>query len=758
MISLPGFCLSAVIGILPLLWLPTLPALPGILLLLAAALCIATFRFSALRYPLVCVISCCWGLLAAAESLHPYERWIAKPVLAEVIITRTDGAQNHEIKLVKQDGRYHFPPPGVVLRSVTLPESVCAGQKWLMTLRLRPVHGQLNDGGFDSQRFALAQHLPLRGRVIKARRLSERCSLRARWMNAVTASTQPLAWQGIILALGFGERRLMTAEAKLLLRQTGTAHLMAISGLHISLAAGIGWLLGRVFQLLLPAYRIHFRLPLLASLLTAGVYTWLAGCNPPAVRAMLGLAIWLSLRLSGRHWSGWEVWVCCVAGILLCDPLTVLSDSFWLSVLAVASLLFWYQWMPLPRACWRMPWLCRFVLGLVHLQTGITLLLIPLQVLIFHGLSVNALFANLFAVPFVSFIVTPLLLAGLILTGLPRVGDTLWLWVDTPIAWLFEVLKNIPGGWIDLDSRYQLLSFSGWLAVLIYRLRIWRTSFASTAVLAFILMTATTGRPGKKQRGSWEVTMLDVGHGLAIALVREGKVLIYDTGNAWPGGDAAQKVIAPWLRWHNLTPEAVVISHEHLDHIGGLKTLRSLWPGITVRSPLGIADHLPCFKGTSWRWRGLDFTVLWPPAGKRAAGNNGSCVVKVSDGHFQLLLTGDVESPAEMAMLKKRWDGLQADIIQVPHHGSRTSSTGPLLRAVSGQAALSSSSRYNAWRLPSEKVIARYKQYGYRWYDTAHSGQITIRINSDKWQINGFREQIMPRWYHQWFGVSRDSR
>ncbi|NIY47122.1 ComEC family protein [Cedecea colo] len=758
MVTLPGFCLSAAIGILPLLWLTDIPEPATIALLLAAALCLAVFKFRLLRYSAIAVLCCCWGLLAAKESQLSFESWIQNPVTARVVITRTDGAQNHELQIIQSGKQYFFPPPGIVLRGTNLPEPVCSGQKWQMTLRLRPVHGQINEGGFDSQRYALAQNLPLRGRVVKAQRLSEQCSLRGRWLNAVTNATRSLTWQGTILALGFGERTVMTAEVKDILRRTGTAHLMAISGLHISLAAGVGWLFARFIQLFLPAHRIHFRMPLLASLFTAGVCTWLAGSNPPATRTFLGLVIWLSLRLSGRQWSNWEVWICCIAGILLYEPLTVLSDSFWLSVLAVAGIIFWYQWMPLPRrvAHWR--WFYRHLAGLVYLQAGITLLLLPLQVFIFHGLSVNALLANLLAVPFVSFIVTPVLLTGLMLTGIPWLGKNLWRLVDVLLEQLFVFLRLLPGGWQELDERFQAVSFIGWGAIGICRLFLWRTSAASTGVLMIILIVFSFRTPEEKDEQSWEITMLDVGHGLAVAIVRHGKVLLYDTGNAWPGGDAAQQVIIPWLRWRNLTPEAVIISHEHLDHRGGLPSLQRAWPGMTVRSPLRWANHLPCFQGQKWQWQGLDFTAWWPPEAHRAPGNNGSCVVMVSDGRFRLLLTGDVEAPAEFAMLRKQWGAFEADIVQVPHHGSRTSSTAPLLRAISGKAALASVSRYNAWRLPSAKVIERYKKQGYTWYDTAHAGQITIRIKRDKWQIKGFRDQIMPRWYHQWFGVTRDNR
>lgn len=163
-------------------------------------------------------------------------------------------------------------------------------------------------------------------------------------------------------------------------------------------------------------------------------------------------------------------------------------------------------------------------------------------------------------------------------------------------------------------------------------------------------------------------------------------------------------------------------------------------------------------KGVHWRWQGLDFTVNWPPAGFHEQGNNRSCVVKVDDGEHSVLLTGDIEAPAELAMLKKQWRELQADIIQVPHHGSRTSSTPTLLSVVNGKAALASVSRYNAWRLPSTTVARRYKKYRYQWSDTAHAGQISVSFSPGQWQIEGFREQILPRWYHQWFGSPAECR
>lgn len=757
MFSLPEIALSAITGIVPLLWLPSIPELPIIALVVVTGLLFIALNKPGLRYPAMALICLGWGLLSAKESLAPFQQWTQKPITADVIITRTDGAKKHELQLVKESGRYLFPPTGVRLTGTYLPEPACAGQKWQMTLRLQPVHGQLNEAGFDSQKYLLAQHMPLRGRLIEAKLLNPRCSIRATWLNQVNAATQGLAFKGIILALAFGERADITSGEKYTLRQTGTAHLMAISGMHISLAAGVGWLIARLMQACFAANRINYRMPLVVSLLTAGIYTWLAGGNPPAIRAFLGLSFWLLLRLYARQWSSWQVWAGCVAGILLYDPLTVLSASFWLSVIAVASLIFWYQWMPLPSWITKTRWYFRYPLSLLHLQIGITVLLMPMQVLIFHGISITALVANLLAVPFVSFIVIPLLIIGLIVTSIPRLGEFVWRLVDALLDYLFKILNLLPDGWLELDYRSQALSLSGWLAVIIYRTSFWRTSPFTVIVLGSVLMLASIKRE-IAEPGSWEITMLDVGHGLAIAIVRDGKAYLYDTGNAWPGGDAGLQTVIPWLRWHHLIPEEVLISHEHLDHRGGLNSLLQSWPNLRVRSPLRWANHHPCFQGEKWHWQGLTFEAYWPPVKNTPQGNDKSCVVKVSDAYFSILLTGDIEIPGEMSMIKGNLHHLRADVIQVPHHGSRTSSGNPLLRVVSGKAALASVSRYNAWQLPSVKVIERYHSQDYKWYDTARSGQITIHINRDKWQIRSFREQIMRRWYHQWFGVDKYKR
>ncbi|MTD40526.1 DNA internalization-related competence protein ComEC/Rec2 [Erwinia sp. CPCC 100877] len=724
-----------------------------IYVLMALAACAAWGVAQIGRYLALMLCFCCWGVLTAHAVLWPTQAFTGRPLEAEVRVTRLEAGQIRQIQLLRSGPRWLISGPRVRIYGFTTNEKICPGQRWKMVLRLLPIHGQLNQGGFDAQRYGLSHAEVLRGRVVTASLISANCGLRGELMARVRALIQGLVWRETLMALAFGERVQVAAQTKKLLRDTGTAHLMAISGLHIGLAAGAGWLLARLAQPLAGVVRIGWRFPLFISLLFAVLYTWLAGAEPPALRSLWALIIWALLRLTGRDWHGWRVWLCCMAGILFVDPMALLSDSFRLSAGAVAGLLFWYQWVPFNGQ--RFAALIRYPLGLCHLQLGIGLLLLPLQAAIFHGFSLSAWFANLLAVPLVSFITVPLILAGLLTLALPPLSWGLMWMADRSLEALFYSLNALPAGWLELDARFVALTLFPWFGVVLWRLWGWRYFPGLTLGILAVL-----GMPLWRQGPSpgWQVHMLDIGHGLAMVVERNGRALLYDSGNAWPGGDAGQRTIAPWLRWHHLTPQWLILSHEHLDHAGGLASLRALWPTMRVRSSLGEKDHMPCWQGMRWRWQALDFSVHWPPRGWRGVGNNRSCVVKISDGRHSILLTGDIEKAAEQAMVRSQGDALRADVLQVPHHGSRTSSSPVLLRQVNPELAIASLARYSAWRLPSVVVVRRYRQRNIAWYDTARHGQITLRFGEEKPRLESLRAQILPRWYHQWFGVAPVNR
>ena len=752
--GIPALSICAILAIVPLLWLPELPSPYTVWAMMAGGIVLAVWQNSRLRYAGMTLLFCAWGILAAQESVWPMQHLTTGAVQAEIELTATDGATQHQGSILSVNGKRWWASTGVTLYGNYLPQKACAGQRWSVTLRLRPAHGELNDGGYDSQRSAFARHQTLSGRFTRAEIVDGRCSLRAQYLMSLQNRLSAYRWGAVILGLGMGERLEVPREIKDLMRETGTLHLMAISGLHIALAASLVWLLARGFQFLLPSHRVHWQMPLLAGLFFAAFYAWLTGLQPPALRTIIALAVLAMLRITGRQWSPWQVWSCCIAAILINDPLAVLSQSLVLSAFAVAALIFWFQWLPLPD--WNWTRRMRPLLNLIYLQVGMLLLLMPLQVLIFHGFSFSSLVANLFAVPLVTFVSVPLILLGMLLHLLPlaAVESAIWFAADKSLAGLFWLLMRLPDGWQNVDQRWQTLALLPWLSIIAWRFRAWKI-VPAVCLAGSVLLTFPLWRAAKSE--SWTLHMLDVGQGLAMVIERQGKAILYDTGLAWPDGDSAQRLIIPWLRWHHLRPEGVILSHEHLDHAGGLASLQKAWPDIWVRSPLRRTGHRPCFRGQKWEWQGLTFTVHWPPENYPAQGNNHSCVVKVDDGEQSVLLTGDIEVQAEQAMLSHYWRHLRATLIQVPHHGSNTSSSLPLVQRVEGQIALDSAARYNAWHFPSAKVVRRYRKEGYIWHDTPHSGQISVTFSQHRWQIRRLREQILPRWYHQWFGAPVDN-
>lgn len=750
MLTWTGLARLTIIATLPLLFIP---ALPGrfLLLVIATAGLLMIHRMSTgwgmCGYGLLLLV---WAFTEALQVTDHINRLVERPKDALVRIDEVQAErQRIKVRLLKVDGRYHYPPLYAWLSLPDKTDNYCSGQRWYMRLRLRALHARLNEGGFDAQRFALANHTPLQGRILSRQPLDRRCSWRESIIQYHQKELQTLPMQKILHALAFGNRDALSDEVRQLLRETGTAHLMAISGMHIALAASVGWLVLRGLQRCLPERAIGYRVPLIGSLVTAALYTWLSGALAPAQRALLALALWSALRLAGLHLSSWHIWTLCIGLMLFIDPLTVLSESFWLSVLAVGSLLLWYHWFPLPKRFTRRRWM---LLQLFHLQLGILLLMAPLQAALFKGISLTALVANLLAIPVISFVTVPLILLALLLPVAP-LHTLLWWLADRSLALVMYGLSALPPGWWPVSDAgwYGAVIWGGMLS---WRLGCWQFAPLSCCSLVLSLMLWRYSA----EKVEWRIDMLDVGHGLAVVISQGREAVIYDTGNRWTHGNAGEQIIVPWLQHKGMRVRQVILSHKHLDHTGGLPGLKQAWPALTVRSALAQPGHLPCYRGTHWLWGRLAFQVLWPEVTSKTGNNNDSCVIKVSDGKVSLLLTGDLERDAERKLVKLEKAGLHADILQVPHHGSRTSSTPLLLRQVAGSAALASVARYNMWRMPAPSVEKNYRVNAYHWFDTAQSGQLSIKIYQGKWQVEGMREQILPRWYHQWFGVKRDSR
>lgn len=257
----------ALCGILPLVLLPALPETLGVVAIFALACLVSLVPCKMAHYSALILLFFLWGVMAAKQSLWPGNTLPAATQEATVVITATDNMTTHYGRITHLKGKRLFPSPGVVLYGQYLPTEPCAGQRWAMTLKVRPVHGQLNEGGFDSQRYALAQHQPLTGRFLQARVIDSQCSLRARYLASLKTSLAKYPWRQVIAGLGMGERASVSKEVKAVMRDTGTAHLMAISGLHIAFAALLAGGLIRGLQFWLPSSWIRWQHPVTGGLL-----------------------------------------------------------------------------------------------------------------------------------------------------------------------------------------------------------------------------------------------------------------------------------------------------------------------------------------------------------------------------------------------------------------------------------------------------------------------------------------------------------
>lgn len=697
-----------------------------------------------------------WAVFTAGTLVNQINRLSQGPAVNAVVqvssIALASAPRKQTVMRIEQiNGRWLVPSIAFSTHWQPKDQPLCAGQRWRLHLRLRPVHGSLNEGGFDSQRWAISRRQPLTAQVKSAVLLDQRCGWRQRMIGHAESNMGILRYKAVLLALAFGERAALEPALQTLMLKTGIAHLMAISGLHVAMVAILIWSLLRALQFFLPANLIGYRFPLIISWLGALGYVWLAGAHPPAVRTGLALTLWMLLRIRGIYCSSWQIWLWCIGLILVCDPLAVLSDSFWLSAMAVLCLIFWFEWVPLhPR--FRSGWYWA-PLRWLHIQFGITLLLVPMQAGLFLGLTLTSIPANLWAVPLVSLITVPLILLAVVVGIFPMLSAGLWGVADLTLVGVFTPLHYLQNGWVDLGAASLVVSLTGWLLVIFWRFHWW---WRYASVLATLAVCGLLWRE-REPTYSWRVDMLDVGHGLAMVVEKNGRAILYDTGPRWGTGSAAGRNILPFLHWRGLPVEQIIISHDHLDHIGGLEEMQRAFPQATVRSPRLDAGHLPCVAGERWQWQSLQFQVLWPPKRVKMAGNDDSCVIRIDDGKYSLLLTGDAEKRTEAQLVRHQRPLLSATVLQVPHHGSKTSSTPPFLRAIAPKAAIASASRYNKWRLPVVKVVTRYLANDIIWRDTSRSGQLSVLFFDNDWQIKGFREQLMPRWYHQRFGVEGDN-
>lgn len=612
------------------------------------------------------------------------------------------------------------------------------GQRWRLAVRLKAPRGFSNPGLFDYERWLFERgHVAtgyVREREIAPELLASASGVPA-WrqgvLDRVNAALQGTELDAVIAALATGERSAMTEAQWAVFRTTGTGHLVAISGLHVGLVAGMVFVFFRRFSgrwnLWLPAPRLAAILGLAAAVF----YAALAGFSLPTRRALIMLSAAFLGPLLGRAIAPVQGLSLALLLVVAIEPGSVLAPGFWLSFGAVAVILFiasargggadWWRW------------------GRTHLLVAIGLA--PLSLAWFAQTSLVAPLANLIAVPWVSAFVVPWVLMGVVLG---MVGGPLATLAD----WALRESESMLAGLWPLLEWLGQWEWAAWQPIFAGHLALWALG------LAFVLFAAPRGWPGRwlvipllvpvfwparvptPPSGGFELTVLDVGQGLSAVVRTANHTLLYDTGPSYAGGfDAGARIVLPYLRSQAIdTLDMLLISHGDNDHRGGLEGVLS---GLGARrlitgEPARVPGAAPCHAGMGWTWDGVRFRVLGPKPGQGTAGNDASCVLRIETASDALILTADLESSGEDYLLAEQAEYLPAGVLQIPHHGSASSSQPAFVTAVRPRIGIVTAGYRNVFRLPREDVLMRYRGQGTNIRDTRFDGALRVNFPPDR--------------------------
>lgn len=630
-----------------------------------------------------------------------------------------------------------------------------AGQTWELTVRLKKPYGRSNPGGFDYEAWLFANQIGAVGYVRakpESRQIEPSFSLQryvAQWRQAISgrldAALPNNERLGMIKALTIGSQDLIDRRQWDVFRATGVVHLMVISGSHISLVAGLVFLLARrgwawLGILSISPQTVAAGLAWLAALF----YAALAGFSIPTQRAMLMLTVGLFAIVLQRNIAAIRILLIALLVVVLADPLALLSVGFWLSFAAVA-LLMYISAGRLSRA--------HYWLETTKLHVAMAIGLSPLLIVFFQQVSLISPLANWVAVPIVGLLVTPL---SLLAVGLTFVSSVLATWV------LWPADKLLQGLWWLLQqmAEWPLAQLScmqpPWYALLF-------------AIVGILLLLAPKGMPGrylspflllplvfvpaeKPKPGEVWLTLLDVGQGLATVLQTANHVLIFDTGAKYSEqSDMGDAVVLPYLRQQGIAKiDALVISHGENDHSGGAEALMA---GIPVNAVYSSAAEWAeqdggqyCRAGQSWQWDGIVFNMLAPGADKFASENDNSCVLKVRAPGDAFLLTGDIERAAEFWLVKHYGAELASSVLVAPHHGSKTSSHSAFLDQVDPDLILIPAGFMNRFGFPHPTVLQRYRKRHIESLTTGEQGAITVKIGKDSMRVESNRQNQKRYW------------
>ena len=654
-----------------------------------------------------------------------------------------------------------------------IPE-VIPGQRWKFKVKLKRPYGSLNPYTFDFERWSFHQNFGASGSVRSGELLLEkdigltdfelameyqRWKLRKKIQRLLP---QDAAYAGVIVALVMGDQNAIDQEDWRVFNATGIGHLISISGLHVTMLAGLGaGIATRLWRrkslpLIFPVSKVAA----VSGFLTAFIYAWLAGFQIPAQRTMYMVGVVAVALWSGRNPRSFDIWWWALAFVLLVDPMAPYTPGFWLSFGAVAAILYamgdsaGLLGIPTGKEL-EVHWIKRVLQALreaCRVQAVVTIALLPFTLYWFYQVSVVSPLANAFAIPLVSYIVTPLAIGGALLPDF--IGKWLLLPAHASMEYLAVMLRWMASWkwavvWSSQPAWWVLL-ISGAGIILAIRPGAIKASWQSR-ILGICLTTLLFLSPLADlnlQEGEFRATVLDIGQGTTVLVETATKRLLYDTGPIQgKKDDAGNRVILPYLRGRGIDHiDRMVISHSDSDHVGGAATLLkevlfdSMMGSLPSTNPLlknlqsRQIPTLPCRFGQHWVWDEVEFHI-WHPHEEThfesqypGKPNEMSCVLEVRNKSTSFWLTGDVEKQGE-AEIVERLDAAALQnlkdkelVFMAPHHGSKTSSSEELLKRLSPDQAFAQNGYRNRYGHPHPTVSARYRTLGIPFYQSPNTG------------------------------------
>ncbi|MEF1291141.1 DNA internalization-related competence protein ComEC/Rec2, partial [Vibrio sp. M260118] len=621
--------------------------------------------------------------------------------------------------------------PKIRLNSPTL---LNLGDQLSAHIKIKPIVGLMNDVGYDAELHALSQGIVGIGSITPKQSyfVVSNPSVRMQMISSVQARTESLEHRAMVLALLFGIRDDISQQTWQQLKQSGLSHLIAISGLHVGIAFAIGWALGII---LARVHRLLLYSPILLGLTLALCYAWLAGFSIPTQRALVMCILLCFLQQLAGHLPSLYKWLLVLAVLLCFDPFAAASASLWMSMIAVGILLF-YQGIRTKRGY--------FVVDAIKVQLFLIVFMAPLVIYLFHGVSIGAVFYNLIFVPWFSLVVIPLVFVAFSAQLLLESPMLPWWGLDRSLALVQWAMNYSEWGWSDVSRQTLTCLMIGILLLFLNRV-------VSKRYLTLLAVCIGLGISNWREAPLWRLVVLDVGHGLSVVVQQGERALLYDTGAAWNTSSIAEQIITPWMISHGINNlDYFAISHFDNDHAGGADQIKAKWQPRTVITSQWDHSVTPCIAGKSWQWDKVTIEAIWPPKTVLRAYNPHSCVIRLKHqaSSATLLLAGDIETIAEWILVRKP-GRLDSDILLVPHHGSKTSSTAAFVKAVNPEVAIASLAMSGRWALPNKTVVQRYKDAGAKWMDTGQHGQISIDFYPQTYQVTALREFKGKTWYRQ---------